>query len=121
MIPRQPWVAVLAALLCVPQVVTHPLRAQRPSSVPRSATRSYVRTLAHLGFPNGFSLDGTNAERTIAFRLPAHTSLDSARLRLRLRFPRPSLPQSNLQVFVNGVRRATVLRSQADSSGAVDT
>src|SRR5437762_11571978 len=75
-------------------------------------------TLAQLGFPNGLSLDGSNAEQVISFRLPPGAHLDSARLHLEIHFSRTSLPESNLQVYANDVRLAVVGRSEADSAGA---
>ncbi|MGH7617837.1 MAG: cellulose biosynthesis cyclic di-GMP-binding regulatory protein BcsB [Gemmatimonadaceae bacterium] len=104
-----------------------PLVAQVPARRPaRSAARapgtfSRSHSIARLGFPNGLSLDGTTAERTISFRLPANAPLDSARLSIYARFSPQALPQSNLQVFVNGVRRGVILRESADTSGRVAT
>jgi len=96
-------------------------RGARPAATPAAARPSAVfsrsRTIARLGLANGLSLDGTAAERTISFRLPGNAPLDSARLSLRVRFSPGALPQSNLQVFVNDVRRGVILREIADTSG----
>src|SRR5438067_13285114 len=73
-------------------------------------------TLAQLGFPNGLSLDCSNAEQVISFRLPARAQLDSARLHLEVHFSRTSLAESNLQVFANDLRLAVATRAGADSS-----
>jgi hypothetical protein len=92
---------------------------RRVLAPPRIDSTIFSRTqsIAHLGFPGGLSLDGPLSNRTIAFRLPGNAPVDSARLDLALRFSPGALPQSNVQVFVNDVRRATILRSTADSAG----
>jgi hypothetical protein len=113
---RHVWVALPAILF---SAASGRLLNAQQSLGAVTPTRTIVRSLARLGFANGLSLEGPNAERTVAFRVPALAHLDSARLSLRIRFPRPAVPQSNIQVFVNGTRRAVALRSQADSAGAL--
>jgi hypothetical protein len=111
-------IAVIAAV----GFVVLPSSAIKAQGAPRSAragdVRTHARTLAELGFPQGLSLEGLNVERSISFRLPARSEIDSARLGLRVRFSRSALPESNLQVVASGTRIAVVLRSQADSTGA---
>jgi hypothetical protein len=92
-------------------------RRANPVSRVDSTIFSRTQILSRLGFPSGVSLDGPFGTRTIAFRLPGTAPVDSARLDLKLRFSPGALPQSNVQVFVNEVRRATILRSSADSGG----
>lgn len=114
-IPRY---AGLAAVPLLAGLLSAQLR-RVPTTPPRADSTIFFRTqsLARLGLPNGVSLDGPFGNRTIAFQLPGTAAVDSARLDLALRFSPGAMPQSNVQVFINEVRRATILRSSADSSG----
>lgn len=118
MLSHDPRHAVLLAAFLSACSGATALGAQRGAAVAGGDVRAHVRTLADMGFPQGVSLEGTNAEHSLAFRLPARAQIDSAHLRLRLRFSRAALPESNVQVFANGTRVAVGLRSQGDSTGA---
>lgn len=109
-----------AASLTAPARPAVTRSAPRPGASPAvAAMRTHARTFAQLGFPSGLSLEGLNSQRVVSFRLPAGAPIDSARVRLRLRFSRAAMPSSNLQLFANDVRLAVALRSEADTSGAV--
>ena len=117
---RRAAAAASAALLICASLPGVALAQRRASlrATGAAGARAHERTFAELGFPTGVSLDGLNAERVVSFRLPSHAPLDSAVLRLFVRFSRAALPESNLQIFAGTVRIGVIMRSAADSGGA---
>ena len=77
----------------------------------RRGMQSRVITFRQRGFPSGISLDRVTAQRQIAFHLPVSARVSRGHLELLVRFSPEVLPQSNLEVSVNGVLLAVMLRS----------